>query len=87
VLAADPPRRLELKDGFADDSGTPNESMPTTRTVVTMTERAGGGTVMTIEARFPSGEAMEQLIAMGMEEGMGAALGQMDDILGDERAA
>jgi uncharacterized protein YndB with AHSA1/START domain len=87
VLAADPPRRLELKDGFADDSGTPNESMPTTTTVVTMTERDGGGTVMTIEARFPSVEAMEQLIAMGMEEGMRAALGQINDILGDERAA
>ena len=25
VLAVDPPNRLELKDGFADDSGTPND--------------------------------------------------------------
>ncbi len=30
VLAVEPPNRLELKDGFADAAGTPNETMPTT---------------------------------------------------------
>ncbi|WP_346270760.1 hypothetical protein [Pseudonocardia sp.] len=30
---------------------------------------------------FPSLEAMEQLIAMGMEEGMAAAVGQIDQLL------
>src|SRR5688500_10054077 len=29
VLSADPPTRLELLDGFADDSGAPNADMPT----------------------------------------------------------
>src|SRR4030088_131618 len=29
-LAVEPPSRLELKDGFANDSGTPNDAMPTT---------------------------------------------------------
>jgi uncharacterized protein YndB with AHSA1/START domain len=83
VLAVDPPKRLELKDGFADDSGTPNDAMPTTVTVVTLTER-GGGTVMVIETHFPSVQAMEQLVSMGMEEGMAAALGQIDAILADD---
>lgn len=83
VLAVDPPNRLELKDGFADDSGTPNDAMPTTTTVVTLTER-GGGTVMAIETHFPSLQAMEQLVSMGMEEGMAAALGQIADILAED---
>lgn len=83
VLAVDPPKRLELKDGFADESGTPNDAMPTTTTVVTLTER-GGGTVMAIETHFPSVEAMEKLVEMGMEEGMAAALGQIDAILADD---
>jgi uncharacterized protein YndB with AHSA1/START domain len=81
VLAVDPPRRLEFQDGFADDSGAPNEAMPSTSMVVTLTDRAGGGTVMTIETRFPSLDAMQQLTAMGMEEGIKAAVGQMDAIV------
>ncbi len=87
VLAVDPPNRLELKDGFADDTGTPNDDMPTTTTVVTLTERDGGGTVMAIETQFPSLGAMEQLVSMGMEEGMVAALGQIPEILADEVSA
>jgi uncharacterized protein YndB with AHSA1/START domain len=55
--------------------------------VVTLTERDGGGTVMAIESRFPSLEAMEQLVSMGMEEGIVSALGQIDEILaGDVRS-
>jgi hypothetical protein len=36
---------------------------------------------MTIATHFPSLEAMEQLIAMGMEEGLQQAMGQIDAIL------
>jgi uncharacterized protein YndB with AHSA1/START domain len=81
IIAVEPPHRLEFNDGFADDSGAPNDEMPTMVMVVTLTERAGGGTVMAIETRFPSLPAMEQLVSMGMEEGMAEALGQIDAIL------
>ena len=81
VLAVEPPRRLELVDGFADESGAPDDSMPTTRTVVTLTEGEGTGTVMVIETRFASVEEMERMVSMGMEEGIAAALGQIDAIL------
>ena len=84
ILAVVPPNRLELKDGFADDSGTPNHAMPTTTTVVTLAARGDGGTLMAIETHFPSLEAMEQLVAMGMEEGMTAALGQIAAILAED---
>ncbi len=80
VVAVDAPGRLEFEDGFADDSGEPNLDMPTTTTVVTL-EQAGSGTRMTIESTFPSTEAMEQMLEMGMEEGIQLALGQIDDIL------
>jgi uncharacterized protein YndB with AHSA1/START domain len=86
VLAVEPPHRLEFKDGFADDSGTPDEAMPTTTTLVTLSGRDDGGTLMTVEARFPSLEAMEQLMAMGMEEGIVSAMGQIDAILADDLA-
>jgi uncharacterized protein YndB with AHSA1/START domain len=81
VLAVDPPHRLELRDGFADDSGKPNDDLPVTTTVVTLSERDDGGTLMAIESNFPSLEAMEQMVEMGMEEGIVAALGQIPAIL------
>ena len=36
---------------------------------------------MSIESHFPSVEAMEQVLAMGMEEGLTQAVGQIDAIL------
>lgn len=80
VLAVDPPRRLEMNDGFADDSGQPNDDMPVGRMVVTLGER-DGTTEMVITSHFPSLEAMEQMLAMGQEEGMVAAIGQIEGIL------
>ncbi len=38
---------------------------------------------MSIESRFPSTEAMEQMLAMGMEEGFTQAVGQIDAILNE----
>jgi uncharacterized protein YndB with AHSA1/START domain len=84
VVAVEPPNRLELKDGFADDTGAPNDAMPTMDMVATLAERDGGGTLMTIQTQFPSVEAMEQLLSMGMDEGMAAALGQIAEILAND---
>ena len=81
VLAVEPPSRLELKDGFADSDGTPKDAMPTTTTVVTLSPRDGGGTLMTIDSRFPSPQAMEELLSMGMEQGVADALGQIPGLL------
>jgi uncharacterized protein YndB with AHSA1/START domain len=81
VLAVDAPHLLELQDGFADDTGTPDPDMPSTTTRMTITEQPNT-TEMVITTTFPSLEAMEQLTNMGMEEGLRAAMGQMDEILG-----
>ena len=81
VIAIDPPHHLEFEDGFADSAGNPNPDMPTTTICVELSERPEAGTRMTIETTFRSLEAMEQLVAMGMEEGMTAAVGQIDELL------
>jgi len=81
VVAVEPPHRLELVDSFADDTGAKNESLPSTATTVTLAARAGGGTTMTLHSQFSSLEAMEQMISMGMEEGLQEALGQIEGIL------
>ncbi len=84
VLVAEAPRRLEFEDGFADDSGTPNLDLPTTVARVSLDDQPGGGTRMTIESTFPSTEALEQMISMGMEEGITEAINQLDGILAEQ---
>lgn len=74
------PRRLTFEDGFADADGRPMDSMPTTSVEVTLQER-GDGTRMAIATVFPSLEAMEQMVAMGMEQGITEAVGQIDGLL------
>lgn len=81
VLIVDHLCGIELEDGFADNEGNANPELPVTRTKVTFAELPTGATRMLIESRFPSLGAMEQLIQMGMEEGLAAAMSQIDAIL------
>jgi uncharacterized protein YndB with AHSA1/START domain len=80
VLEAEPPRLLVVEDGFADETGAPDRAMPTMVMRVEIADRPGG-VAMTIATHFPSLEAMEQLVAMGMEEGLQQAMGQIDAVL------
>ena len=80
ILAVDAPHSLELQDGFADDTGAPNPDMPVMTLRVTLSEEAGV-TQMVMTSTFPSLEAMEQMADMGVEEGIRAALSQIDGIL------
>ncbi|MBM3676688.1 MAG: SRPBCC domain-containing protein [Actinobacteria bacterium] len=81
LVEVDAPTRLVFEDGFADEAGAPNPEMPTVEITVTLVARPDGGTTMTTLSRFPSLEALEQLAAMGMEEGMRLAAGQIDALL------
>jgi len=83
VREVQPPRLLVVEDAFADEEGRQSEQMPVTLMRVELADREGGGTRVRIASIFPSVEAMEQLIEMGMEEGMRLAMGQMDAILVD----
>jgi uncharacterized protein YndB with AHSA1/START domain len=85
VLETDPPRSLVVRDGFANDDGTPNPDFPEGEMRVRIEEIGDGRSRMSIESLFPSTEAMEQLLAMGQEEGMTQALGQIDAILAEEK--
>lgn len=81
-VAVEPGRRIEVEDGFAHEDGRPNEQMPTMRMVFTF-EQTSTGSRFTGVTVFPSLEAMEQVVEMGMVEGMKSALGQLDAVLAD----
>jgi uncharacterized protein YndB with AHSA1/START domain len=87
VVEVDPPRTLVFEDGFANDDGSPNDELPRSKGRVSIEPIGAGRTQMRIESRFPSAEAMERLVAMGMEQGLTEAVGQIDAILAEERAA
>ena len=81
IVAAEAPCSLEFEDGFSDEAAIPNPAMPITSVRVTLEELPPQGTRMAIQSTFPSLETMEQLVAMGMEEGMALAMGQIDGLL------
>jgi uncharacterized protein YndB with AHSA1/START domain len=86
VVEVDPPRGLAFRDGFANDDGTPNVEMPVGETRVRIEAVGEGRTRMSIESIHPSKEAMELVLAMGMEEGLKQAVGQIDAILAEAAA-
>jgi uncharacterized protein YndB with AHSA1/START domain len=83
VVAVDPPNGLSFVDGFADRTGAPDPTLPTTDTAVTLSATPNG-TRMVITSRFASVADLERLLEMGMEEGMGLALGQIEALLASE---
>jgi uncharacterized protein YndB with AHSA1/START domain len=87
ITEADPPRRLAFRDGFSNDDGTPNTDMPVNTVNVTIEEVGGGPTRMSIQSIYASTSAMEQQLAMGMEEGLTQAVDQIDAILAEDAVA
>jgi uncharacterized protein YndB with AHSA1/START domain len=79
-LTIDEPRTFEVLDGFLGADGAPAAGMPTMRMRFTF-EPHQNGTQMVTVTTFPSIEALEQVLGMGMEEGMRAAMGQIDRVL------
>jgi uncharacterized protein YndB with AHSA1/START domain len=76
VRTVDAPHRVEF------DLVDPN--------IPTVTFRVGidshrGGTRMTVEASFPSSDAMDRLLFIGFDVGMSNAIAQIDDVLRADR--
>ena len=84
VEEVDPPHALVVLDGFANPDGTPNDDMPRNRMRLAITALGEARTRMTIMSTFPDVASMEQVLAMGMEEGLTAAVGQADAILAED---
>jgi uncharacterized protein YndB with AHSA1/START domain len=84
IVEADAPNRLVFRDGFAEADGTPNTDMPVNEVDVTIAALGDGRTRMSIASIFPDTAAMEQILAMGMEEGLKQAVGQIDAILAED---
>ena len=75
-------RTIDIIDGFSRQDGTPNDELSQMRMRVSF-EPNGAGSRLLMVTSFPDLRAMEQILDMGMREGLSAALGQMDDVVAD----
>jgi len=81
-LSVEPHKIFEVRDGFATPDGEPNPELPSMRMQFVFEETDDGSRVTTT-TYFNSLADLEQLLEMGMEEGLREAMGQMDAVLAD----
>jgi uncharacterized protein YndB with AHSA1/START domain len=80
IDALDEPRRIDFANGLAGDDGEPVPGVEPMAGEVTF-EAIEGGTRMTAVTRFTDVKQMETMLGMGMQEGMAAAISQIDALL------
>ncbi len=85
VVAVDEPRSFEIADAFADEQGAPDEAWagrawPRRSSPSTRHPRR-------LRLHLPVVEQLQQMLDMGMEEGLKQAMGQIDDLLREEEPA
>lgn len=74
--------RFTVLDGFANPDGSRSDFAPPMRMDFVF-EATDSGSRLTTTTLFASIETLEQMIEMGMEEGMKSAMGQIDAVLAD----
>ncbi len=74
------PRSFTFEDGFANEDFTPDTSLPVGINTYSFSSH-DDGTRAVYEAIYPSVEALQQVLDMGMVEGSTAAIGQLDAFL------
>ena len=82
ITAVEAPHSMSFDDGFANSDGSPIDPADVLASRVTI-EWSGQGSRMTIFSRFRSAAQLEEMVQIGMEEGMTQAVGQIDAILAE----
>jgi uncharacterized protein YndB with AHSA1/START domain len=83
IVEVEPPRRLVFEDGFADDAGEPDDDLPVSRAEITIEVVDDDRTRMTIRSVYDHSTDLEQVLAMGMEQGIRTAVEQIDALLAE----
>lgn len=82
IVAVDEPRSFVLEDAFADEQGEPKEDLGWTR-MAAVFEPTDAGTRVVFVSTFETEEQLQQSLDMGMEDGLKAAMGQIDGLLAE----
>lgn len=77
-----PKTRFEYHDVFTDENGVVNKDMPTSHSVVMISEPSPATSLLRVETSYSTPEALQQVLEMGMEEGYAETLDKLEDLLG-----
>ena len=81
VQSVDEPHRFSFEDGFAvDEKFTKNPDLPVGENSYSFDEH-DGGTRATFVSTYPTAEALQQVLDMGVVEGASSAINQIDDLI------
>jgi uncharacterized protein YndB with AHSA1/START domain len=84
-LSISQPAAFEVLDVFADEKGAPDTDLPDARMTFAFDATADGSRLQSV-TYFSSADALEQVVAMGMVEGLTMAVNQLDRVLEGLRA-
>lgn len=80
ITAVDEPRSFAFDDGFADADFNPDPNLAVGHSTYSFTAD-GDATVVTYATVYDTVEGLEQVLAMGVEEGATSAINQIDQLL------
>lgn len=80
VLELDEPSKIVVRDGFAEEDGTPQEGSPLATMTIAFAPTASG-TRATYDTAYGTPEELARVLEMGAIEGTTLALNQIDDAL------
>lgn len=81
IESVDEGKAFTFRDGFAlDEQFTKNTDLPESENVYSFAEH-DDGTRATYVATYASAEALQQVLDMGMEQGLTEAIAQIDDLV------
>jgi uncharacterized protein YndB with AHSA1/START domain len=80
IDAIEKPSRIEFANGLAGEDGEPMPQVEPMPSEVTF-EATDAGSRMTVITTFVDTAQMERMLAMGMQEGMSQAIGQIDALV------
>ena len=80
ITEVDEPRSFSFRDGFADPDLRPLPDMPVSENTFSF-EEVGGGTHAVFTSVYATAAGLEQVLAMGVEEGSTSAINQIDGVL------
>ncbi|CDR66862.1 SRPBCC family protein [Staphylococcus schweitzeri] len=75
------PYLIEYIDSFATSEGNKDTKMPSMKITLSFSETSKTETTVTSISTFPTKEAAQQVIEIGVEEGMNQTLDQLDALL------
>lgn len=79
--AIEEPKLIEFIDHFADEHRTINRALPSSRGRIDFLDLGGGRTLLVNTSTYASTEQLEQVVAMGMEQGFAMTLDRLEEHL------